>query len=192
MADKTSNPTRPTEPAGAGQDGARAIADAVSDFGRVAAEAQSKALAEMNRMFSQMKTPAMPDMTMLMSAHKRNMETLSAANRVALEGAQTVARRHMEIMQQTMSELSDTMRQIAAPNAPQEKAAQQAEMLKTSYERAVANMRELSELIQRSNSEAVGLLNTRFMEAVDEVKTIMQQQGMQQQGMQQQGKPGGA
>ena len=177
MADKTSNPASPPEPAGAGQDGARAIADAVSDFGRVAAEAQSKALAEMNRMFSQMKAPAVPDMSMLMSAHRRNMETLSAANRVALEGAQTVARRHMEIMQQTMSELSDTMRQITAPNAPQEKAAQQAELLKTSYERAVANMRELSELIQRSNSEAIGLLNARFTEAVDEVKTILQQQG---------------
>lgn len=166
MPDKTPNPASLPDPA-----------SAVSEFGRVAAEAQSKALAEMSRMFSQMKTPAMPDMTVLMAAHRRNMETLSAANRVALEGAQTVARRHMEIMQQTMSELTDTMRQIATPEAPQDKAAKQADLLKSSYERAVGNMRELSELIQRSNSEAVGLLNTRFMEAVDEVKTILHQQG---------------
>ena len=173
MSDKP-NPASPPSPA---PDAARAAAGAVSEFGRVAAEAQSKALAEMNRMFSQMKTPAMPDMTVLMTAHRRNMETLSAANRVALEGAQTVARRHMEIMQQTMSELTDTMRQVTTPEAPQDKAAKQAELLKQSYERAVGNMRELSELIQRSNSEAVDLLNSRFMEAVDEVKTILHQQG---------------
>ncbi len=173
MPDKPANESAPNP----GADAARTAAGAVSEFGRVAAEAQSKALAEMNRMFTQMKTPALPDMTVLMTAHRRNMETLSAANRVALEGAQTVARRHMEIMQQTMSELTDTMRQVTVPEAPGDKAAKQAELLKQSYERAVGNMRELSELIQRSNSEAVGLLNSRFMEAVDEVKAILHQGG---------------
>ena len=158
-----------------GQGQENAAAGAIGEFGRAAAEAQSSALGEMSRMFSQMKPPLMPDMSLLMSAHRKNMETLSAANRVALEGAQTVARRHMEIMQQTMSELSETMRQMASQEAPQDKAVRQAELLKASYERAVANMRELSELIQRSNSEAVGLLNVRFAEAVDEVKSLVQQ-----------------
>jgi phasin family protein len=37
----------------------------------------------------------------------------------------------------------------------------------------VANTRELSDLIQRSNSEALTLLNKRFAEAMDEVKGLM-------------------
>ena len=39
------------------------------------------------------------------------MEVLSNANRLALEGAQAVARRHMEIMQQTMTEFTEHARE---------------------------------------------------------------------------------
>jgi phasin family protein len=100
------------------------------------------------------------------------MEVLSAANRVALEGAQAVAKRHMEIMQQTMAEMTESMREMASPESPQAKAARQAEMLKTTYERAVAHMREIADLIQKSNAEAMDMLNHRFAEALDEVKKL--------------------
>src|SRR3954453_19328135 len=72
------------------------------DMSRRAAEAGFAGMNEFTRMFSEMKFPAMPDMDSFLQAHRRNMETLSAANRVALEGAQSVAKRHMEIVQQTM------------------------------------------------------------------------------------------
>jgi phasin family protein len=57
------------------------------------------------------------------------------------------------------------------------RAAKQAEMLKTAYERAVGNMREVAELIQKSNTEALSLLNQRFTEAMDEVKTMAAKKG---------------
>ena len=113
-------------------------------------------------------------MQALLAAHRRNVEGLSAANRVALEGAQTVARRHLEIMQQTMAELTEQVRELASPDTPQAKAARQADLLKRSYERAVSNMRELSDLIQRSNGEALTLLNQRFTEALDEVRGLIE------------------
>ena len=46
--------------------------------------------------------------------------------------------------------------------------------MKAAYERAVANMKELSDLIQHSNAEALALINKRFAEAMDEVKTLAQ------------------
>ena len=144
---------------------------------KTAVESGMNAMQEFTRMFSDMKFPAMPDMDSLISAHRRNMETLSAANRVALEGAQIVARRNMEIMQQSIGELTETMRQLTSAESPQARAARQAELLKEAYERAVANMKELADLIQRSNSEAVQLLNNRFTEAMDEVKTLVAKSG---------------
>jgi len=144
---------------------------------------------DFTKMFSEMKLPSMPDMDAFLAAHRRNMETLSAANRVALEGAQAVARRHMEIMQQNMAELSETMKALASSDAPQAKAAKQAELLKKGYERAVSNMKELSDLIQRSNGEALGLLNKRFTEAMDEIKGVVEKAG--QQATQQASKPTG-
>lgn len=141
-------------------------------FAQVMGQAKNAA-EEFSKMFSTLKLPAIPDTEALMAASKRNMEAMSAANRIALEGAQAVAKRHMEIMQQTMAEMTDAMRAIASTDTPQAKAARQAEMLKKSYEHAVANARELSDLIQRANGEAIGLLNHRFAEAMDEVKALM-------------------
>ena len=111
-------------------------------------------------------------MDSFLSLHRKNLEVLTAANKVALEGAQTVARRHMEIMQETMHEVSETMRDMATTESPQAKAARQTEKMKASYERAVANVKELADLIQRSNGEALGMLNARFTEAMDEVKQL--------------------
>ena len=149
----------------AGADAARAMGKTVNDMG-------ASVMSEFSRMFADMKSPALPNVDALMSAHRRNLETLSAANRVALEGAQAVARRNMEIMQQTMTELTEGMRQLAGGEAPQARAAKQAEMLKSAYERAVSNLQEIGDLIQKSNGEALGLLNKRFAEAMDEVKSL--------------------
>ena len=145
---------------------------AAQDMGRRTTEAGLAGMAEFSRMFGDMKFPGMPDMDAFLAAHRRNMETLSAANRVALEGAQTVAKRHMEIVQQTMQEMSETIRELASPDSPQARAAKQAELIKHAYERAVSNIKELADLIQRSNGEALNMLNQRFAEAMDEVKAM--------------------
>ncbi len=129
---------------------------------------------DFSTMLSRMQFPAVPDMDAVLAAHRKNLETLTAANRVALEGAQAVARRNLEIVQQTMSELSETVRAMASAEGPQAKAAKQAEMLKIAYQRAVSNLKEVSDLIQKSNSEALGLLNSRFAEALDEVKLLVE------------------
>ncbi len=127
---------------------------------------------EFSRMFADMKFPAMPDMGAFVAATRRNMDVLAAANRVAMEGAQAVARRHAEIMQQSMAEMAEAMQTLSAAEPPQAKAARQADLLKKAYEHAVANMKELHDLMQKSHEEAMGLLNSRFAEALDEVKAL--------------------
>ena len=119
----------------------------------------------------------MPDMEALAAAQRRNIEALSTANRVALEGAQAVARRHMEIMQASVAEMTEAMRALSTADAPQDKAAKQAEFAKSTYEKAVANLQEIADLIQKSNAEALSVLNKRFAEAMDEVKRLAAKPG---------------
>ena len=102
-----------------------------------------------------MKFPAMPDMEAFVAASRRNLETSAAANRIILEGARVVRRRHMEIEQQRMTELTEALRVMLSFEAPQAKAAKQAELLKQAYERAASDMKEFSDLIQHSTAEAV-------------------------------------
>src|SRR5580692_2133414 len=116
---------------------------------------------DFTKILSEMKLPAMPNMEAFVAANRKNMETLTAANRIALEGAQAVARRHMEIMQQSMTEMAEAVRSMTTTESPQAKAAKQAELVKHAYERAVANIKELGDMIQQSNAEALKLLNHR-------------------------------
>jgi phasin family protein len=170
----------PDDPATKMQNTMTEAATGAAQMGKTTMDAGMAKMAEFTKMFSDMKVPgmaAMPDMDAFLSAHRRNMEVLTAANRVALEGAQAVARRHMEIMQQTMSEMTETMRDLSSPDSPQTKAAKQTELMKSSYERAVAHMKELADLIQRANGEALGMLNHRFAEAMDEVKLLAAKTG---------------
>jgi phasin family protein len=130
-------------------------------------------LPDFSSLFAELKLPSLADVEPLLRAHQRNMEALTGANRVALEGAQAYAKRHMEIVQQTLAELTQSMQALAAPGSPQAKTANQVEMMKHAYERAVTNMKELGDLIQRSNNEAIQLLNQRFTEAMDDIKGMM-------------------
>lgn len=160
------------EAAQAAKSGMEGAANSAQDMGRAMVEKGMAGMAEFSKLFADMKMPAMGGMEVFIAAQRRNMEVLSAANRVALEGAQAVAKRHMEIMQQTMSEMTDSMRDLASPESPQARAAKQAELLKAAYERAVSHMKELADLIQRANGEALGMLNQRFTEAMEEVKQL--------------------
>jgi phasin family protein len=128
---------------------------------------------DFTKVMADFKFPGM-DMEAMLASQRRNIETFSAANKVALEGAQAIAKRHMEIVQQSMTEMTEAMKALASPEAPQAKAAKQAEMMKAAYEKAVTNMRELADMIQRANGEALGLLNKRFAETMDEVKLMVE------------------
>ena len=116
--------------------------------------------------------PAMPDMQAVLAAHKRNLEVMAEANRVALEGAQAFARRHMEITQETLAAYADRLKSLSKPQPPASHAAKQAELLKYAYENAVSHTRELGDLLQKSNAEAAQKLNQRFSEAMAELTAL--------------------
>ena len=164
---------QPGQTGSAGQSAVETAAEAterVTNAGLSLAEQFSKRIAEM-QLF------AMPDMDAVTTAHRRNMEALSAAYRAALEGAQAVSRRNGEIIRQAMADMEEAVKSVASAQAPDEKAAKQVELLKAAYQHAVANMKEMSELIQKANAEALGVLSRRFSEGMDEVKSLMERFG---------------
>ncbi len=124
------------------------------------------------KFLADLKIPNLPDVEAVLATHKRNLEALTEANRVALEGAQAVARRHLEIVQSTVSELKETLKDLTATTNPSSRAAKHAELLRQAFETSVSNSRELGDLIQKSNNEALSKLNGRFSEAMTEVKAL--------------------
>ena len=101
------------------------------------------------------------DIGSMMASQRKNVEALAEANRVTCEGLQAVVKRQGEILRQTLDEAAQAARELSAPGAVPDKATRQA---------ALANARELGELITKTQSEAFDLLRTRFSQNLDELR----------------------
>lgn len=110
------------------------------------------------------------DVDSLVSSQRKNIEALTQANKLAYDGLQAVVKRQAEILRQTVDEIAQATKDIAEPGNPQDKAAKQAELAKDTFERSLSNLRELSEMIAKANTEAFDLLNKRFTQSLDEVR----------------------
>ncbi|MCU0893496.1 MAG: phasin family protein, partial [Rhodospirillales bacterium] len=67
-----------------------------------------KMMEEFSKMLKQYNLPGV-DMDALMASQKKNLEALTQANRIALEGMQAVAERQAKILQETMNEASNAV-----------------------------------------------------------------------------------
>ena len=110
------------------------------------------------------------DVDSLVSSQRKNIEALTQANKLAYDGLQAVVKRQAEILRQTVDEIAQATKDIAEPGNPQDKASKQAELAKEAFERSLSNLRELSEMIAKANTEAFDLLNKRFTQSLDEVR----------------------
>ncbi len=113
-----------------------------------------------------MKHPATSDMEAFVAATRLNLATLTAIDRIVMECARVVARRQMEIVQQSMAEMIGAVQTMSSPEASQVKDAKQFELLKRTCERGASSTKELRDLIQQSSDEATTLLNAR-VDALD-------------------------
>lgn len=140
------------------------------DMTKFAAEFDpAKVTEEVTKMMSQYQVPGV-DMNAVIDSQRKNLEALTQANRVALEGMQAVAKRQAEILQQTLGEAVAAVEVITGSGSPQDATAKQVELVKAAYEKALSNMKELAELVAKSNAEAGETINNRIAESLDEIK----------------------
>src|SRR3954468_17483370 len=99
---------------------------------------------DFTRMFEQMKVPGV-DMESIIASQRKNLEALTKANQLALEGVQQVVQRQAEAMRAFASEFADMAKGVAsAPGGPADKAAHSTDLVKASFEKTLSHMRELS------------------------------------------------
>ncbi len=129
---------------------------------------------DVNKFAEQFKVPGV-DTKALIESQRKNVEAMTTANRVALEGLQAIAQRQAEILRQAMEETTKVVRELAQPGQPAEKIAGQAALVKEAYELSLANMRELTEMSSKSNAEAADVLTHRFSASLEELKGALKQ-----------------
>lgn len=111
------------------------------------------------------------DVEAVLASQRKNIEALTQANQLAVEGVQAVARRQAEIAREAIDEASTVLRDIVQPTAaPEERIAKQAELLKQTFERSLANTRELALLLAKANTEAFDVVAKRVAQSFEEFR----------------------
>lgn len=133
----------------------------------------SKLMGEMSNALHKLQVPGL-DVDAVVAAQKRNVEALTNANRAVFEGFQAVARKQAQVLQETMNQASQAMQQLSQGASPPDLVARQTDLAKAAFERAIATMRELAEIVAKSRHEVSSIINARIAASYDEIRDMVQ------------------
>lgn len=124
---------------------------------------------DMMKMMSDLRVPGM-DMQKMADMQRKNIEAVNQANQTAVECMQALSRRQMEILRDTMAETSTMMNELMAQGGPEDKLSRQTQLSQEAFERALAHMRELSDMVSKANTEAMEIMTKRVSESLAELR----------------------
>jgi phasin family protein len=131
----------------------------------------NKLMGQFQTMLTQYKLPGL-DIDKLIAAQQKNLEAVAEANRVVIEGIQALAKRQVEVVQETMKEASEVVSSLSKAGSPAEFAAKEAELGKSAFEKSVATMREMAEILVKSSQEATDKINARVTATLEEIRSL--------------------
>jgi phasin family protein len=138
----------------------------------MADERQPFDFGELSKRLSEFRIPEI-DWHELMAAQQKNWAALGQANKVWLEGTQKVVRREVEILQSALAEAAEASKDMMKEGDARAAAEKRMELAKSSFEKALGNIRELSEAASKANQEALDVIQKRAIEGFDEIKMLI-------------------
>ncbi|MGF1527968.1 MAG: phasin family protein [Candidatus Competibacterales bacterium] len=129
---------------------------------------------DLTKLMGNMQMPGV-DMEAMMASQRKNLEALAQANQVAAQGMQTVVRRQTELLAEAMAQANEASRQLTGAGNPQEMTTRQAELVRQAFEKAINDMRELAELVNKANADTFEVVNRRFNESLEELRSMVEQ-----------------
>jgi phasin family protein len=109
------------------------------------------------------------DFEAVLASQRKTIEALTQANQLAVEGVQAVVRRQAEIAHEAIERTSTMLRDIMQPSAPEERVAKHVDLWKQSFDRGVANTREITLMLTKANTAAFDVVAKRVAEGLNEV-----------------------
>jgi phasin family protein len=112
------------------------------------------------------------DVEAVWAAQRRNFEALSQANQLAVEGAHAVAKRHIEMTQQTLDDWSTLLREMTQPVSTEDRIAKHTEYTKKVIDKGLSHGREVTMMAAKAGTEAAEVLQKRTAEGLDEMRAF--------------------
>jgi phasin family protein len=114
------------------------------------------------------------DMTKIMEHHQKNLEAMTKSWQAMAQGASGIANKQKEIFEAAMKDMAEMAQSYKPGGNPQDVMAKQAEFAKKAMEAAIANTRDIAELVQKSSTEAFRIVQDRMKESYEEIRTSVE------------------
>jgi phasin family protein len=121
---------------------------------------------------AQLKLPGL-SVPAVMEARRKDIEALAEANRIALAGAQDLALKQREILQQAVRQLQALVLERKAEENAGPVPAQFGDLVGKALQDAFGNMRDLAELARKSQSDAFDVVSARVQQNIEELRTML-------------------
>jgi phasin family protein len=90
------------------------------------------------------------------------------------EGASGIANKQKEIFEAAMKDMAEMAQSYKPGGNPQDVMAKQAEFARKAMEAAIANTKDIAELVQKSSTEAFKIVQDRMKESYEEIRTSVE------------------
>ncbi len=127
---------------------------------------------DFSKIATEFKLPTVNVETMVETGRK-NFAFMTSASSAAVEQIKAIATRQGDMFRAAMEDLSKHGSEVMSAATIEEKAAKQIDFAKKSYELAVSNTKELTDLYTKSSTEAFEALSARVAELTEEVKAAI-------------------
>jgi phasin family protein len=131
---------------------------------------QTLPFGDITKMMAQFKMPGI-DMAAIVEARRKDIESLTEANKAAFESMQALARKQSEMMSEAMQDMQNAVKSGAGGIADPTK---QAELVRKGFEKTLASMKELAEMAHHAQSDAMAHITQRATKQMQDIKALMQ------------------
>ena len=111
------------------------------------------------------------DMAKIMEQQQKNVDALTRSWQSAAAGASAVAAKQREILEAAVKQVTEMAKEYTPTGNPQEIFAKQGEFAKKAMEAAIANTKDLAELVQKSSTEAMQIIQQRMKDSFEEIRS---------------------
>lgn len=121
------------------------------------------------RLGRDLKLPNM-DIERVLEHHRKNLEALQKSASASASGASSVMSKQREMLQDTLREIADMAQSYRIPGNPQEIMTRQADFARKTFEAAVKNAGEVTDIMRKSGAESIDILRKRIQESMEEIR----------------------
>ena len=129
--------------------------------------------ADLAKSFSQFQVPGL-DMGPIIEARRKDMDALIAANTSAFEAWQAVARKQIDVFTQTVQGLQQAAQTMTTEPGKAPDLKKQAEMAQSVYQKALADMTAIAQMVQKAQTDAMESMTQRAQQSMQDMRALLQ------------------